>query len=177
MFDYGSCACCFWSLDTFSVFAVRDTDAESDRTITCSIILTASVVFSHRLVIAMIAFHMSFARHMFVVMIMSFSTCSIILTASVVFSHRSLIPNSHLLSFIRCARTSPSVPVIARLEKPAHSHLRPLAPTSALTLTHSVRWQYPAHSHIHISVRPPHRTSAPIFHSSPSHCLNNCMGP
>ena len=69
-------------------------------------------------------------------------TCSIILTASVVFSHRSLIPNSHLLSFIRCARTSPSVPVIARLEKPAHSHSRPLALTSALTLTHSVRWHF-----------------------------------
>jgi hypothetical protein len=42
----------FGHLTHLEFCAVRDTDAEADRTITCSIILTASVVFSHRLVIA-----------------------------------------------------------------------------------------------------------------------------
>ena len=114
----------FGHLTHLEFCAVRDTDAQANRTITCSIILTASVVFSHRLVSH--SFCASFASHVFVVMIMSQLTCSIILTASVVFSHR-------LDSHLDCARASPSVPVTPRSESASHSspHLA-LASASAI---------------------------------------------
>ena len=101
----------FGHMSHLVLVTVRDTRTESDWTVTCSIILTACVVFSHRLVIlhlfikpvcchlAFASFCMSFASRMFVVMIMSLLTCSFILLC--VCCVLSQIAQSHsCLSFI-----------------------------------------------------------------------------